>query len=91
MTKPRTGAGKAPAPKRRGGASGKNLLTEVKLRAEDDEIELWDVAAERSGVDRNKFIRLAANQLAESLMLADVTALSGGRATVRGGRIVRAR
>ena len=61
------------APKRPSGPGGKNQLTEVKLRAEDDEIDAWTRAAEKSGVDRNSFIRQAANDLAE-----DVLGESGG-------------
>lgn len=63
------------------GKSGKNQLTEVKLRAEDDEIELWEVAASRAGIDRNTFLRAAANQFAETVFAAEVTLLSGGRLT----------
>ncbi len=61
---------RAPTRRRGGpsGASGKNLLTEVKLRAEDDEIEAWDDAARKLGVTRTAFLRTAANSLADDTL-----------------------
>lgn len=71
MSKPRSGADKAPAQKRRGGPSGVNTLTEVKLRADDEEIEIWKTAAKRLGVNRNTFLRRAANQLSDEVLACD--------------------
>lgn len=53
---------------RTSGASGKNTLTEVKLRGELAETERWRAAAQRSGTDRNTFLRRAANQLADEIL-----------------------
>lgn len=54
-------------PKRRGGPSGQNQLSEVKLRAEDDEIDRWTEAASKLGIDRNSFLRRAANELSDGV------------------------
>lgn len=57
--------------KRASGPSGKNQLCDVKLRAEEDEIDDWTRAAEVSGMDRNSFLRLAANERAARILRKD--------------------
>lgn len=50
------------------GPSGKHLLSEVKLRAADDEIDAWENAARKLGLTRNDFLRTAANALADDTL-----------------------
>jgi hypothetical protein len=53
---------------RTSGPSGKNPLTEVKLRGEKRETDRWTEAAAALGVDRNTFLRRAANELTERVL-----------------------
>lgn len=64
-------ARKDPKPKRTSGPSGpsgKHVKSEVKLRADEDEIEIWTRAAEAGDMDRNSFLRRAANELAKRIL-----------------------
>lgn len=62
---------KTDKPKHSSGPSGKNQLHDVKLRAEEDEIEDWNRAAQASSMDRNSFLRLAANERAARILRKD--------------------
>lgn len=65
-------APRAPRPgRRKGDKSGKHTQTQVNLRADDDEVERWTLAAARSRMDRNSFLRFAARQLADRVLGKD--------------------